>query len=341
MSLGLQRVRRRVLMTGGRTGSAAPLIIVAVLMAANTYGRLVDIWAVSAPHIGVAAAAALVVTFGGGLVLGSQPVSRRLVQLRHSALRLAAHERRLAVAVAKRIADEVEPALVLARLRAEAATAERNRIASELHDTITQSLYSACMITEALPRMLDRDAAAGRRTVTELEELLHATLADLRVLTLGLRPAGIESASLARLIHERADTFTGRSRVPVDVIVTGEPPVSGDMRFALYRVLGELLANVARHAGARRVAIHLSTTLDGGGRIDVIDDGHGLDPDAIAADHHGLGVARDRLAPIGGELFITSDRGGGVHAVVTWPGERKRARHAPPAQPMVEASGAA
>jgi len=272
----------------------------------------------------------------------TEGVAGCLLLLRHSAEHFSDHERSLAETIGADIVDLVALGEVHRLAYAAGAADERRRLAGELHDSAIQSLYSACMIAGVLPYTFDRDDAAGRHAVAELRGLMLTALAELRTMTSDLRTPRSGPTSLARLLHERADAFTARFQLPVDVVVTGEPSASSELIFVVGRVLGELLNNIARHAAATRVTIHLSETLGGGGVLDVIDDGRGLDPEVVRAGHYGLEIVRERITEVGGELTVISKVGQGTHVSVTWAGpENAHVGGGCVPDVLAEASGAA
>ena len=110
----------------------------------------------------------------------------------------------------------------LAHQAAEVAVAEeRNRLARDLHDAVTQTLFSASLIAEVLPKLWRRDRNEGKRRVAELRELTRGALAEMRTLLLELRPTALEDAELGELLKQLAESITGRARVPGDTLATG------------------------------------------------------------------------------------------------------------------------
>jgi PAS domain S-box-containing protein len=199
------------------------------------------------------------------------------------------------------------------RLRAErvAVTTERNRLARELHDAVTQTLFSASLIADVLPRIWERDPGLGREKLAELRELTRGALAEMRTLLLELRPATLTESSLEELLRQLALAASGRSRIQIEVVATGGRPLSPDAQVALYRIAQEALNNVVKHSGAEHVTISLHF-LPEQVELSVADDGRGFDASAVSVHSLGLGIMRERADAIGAELQVDSTVGQGT-----------------------------
>jgi signal transduction histidine kinase len=228
------------------------------------------------------------------------------------------------------IAERKRAEEALAQRAAEAAVAaERSRLARDLHDAVTQLLFSASLIAEALPEIWEHDQDEGRELLAEMRRLSRGALAEMRTLLLELRPATLTETSLGELLHQLAEAATGRTDVSIVVREDGAPVLPHEVHVALYRIAQEALNNIIKHARARRATISLCC-VPGGVRGDgqqqvtlsVMDDGCGFDPGHIPPDHMGLGIIRERAERIGAELGIESVLGRGTEVTVRWRGPR-------------------
>jgi signal transduction histidine kinase len=220
------------------------------------------------------------------------------------------------VSLATTFAGQAALAIQNARLRDNAeqmaVMAERNRLARELHDAVTQTLFSASLIADVLPRIWERSPDLGRTKLAELRELTRGALAEMRTLLLELRPATLTESSLDELLQQLATAVTGRSRLEVTVQMEGVArPLQPEIQVVLYRIAQEALNNVVKHAGAGQVRLTLSFTADDVS-LTVIDNGRGFDPAAIGQHSLGLGIMRERAAKIGAHLRVDSRIGAGT-----------------------------
>jgi signal transduction histidine kinase/predicted hydrocarbon binding protein len=220
------------------------------------------------------------------------------------------------VSLATMFADQAALAIQNARLRDRAeevaVLAERHRLARELHDAVTQTLFSASLIADVLPRIWERDPAMGQDKLAELRELTRGALAEMRTLLLELRPATLTESSLEELLQQLAAAVIGRSRLQVEVVVTGEAsrPLSPDAQVALYRIAQEALNNVVKHAQATEVTMSLRYLPDCV-ELAVQDNGRGFDPTAASIHSLGLGIMRERAAKMNATLEVDSAPGKG------------------------------
>jgi two-component system nitrate/nitrite sensor histidine kinase NarX len=240
--------------------------------------------------------------------------------------RYASQQAELVMAFANQAAVAIENAKLYAHAEEAAVAAERSRLARDLHDAVTQTLFSSSLIAEVLPRLWERDPEEGRRRLQELRELTRGALAEMRTLLLELRPSALAEARLGDLLRQLAESISGRARVPVafEVEAECEPPV--DVKVALYRIAQEALNNVAKHAGATQATVSLrylpSRTEEVepqiGVELVIRDDGIGFSPSRIASNSLGLGIMRERAEAIGAALAIDSQPGGGTQIEVLW-----------------------
>lgn len=200
---------------------------------------------------------------------------------------------------------------------------ERARLARELHDSISQSMYAATMYAEAAHRLL-----AGGRTdvaadhVAEARDAAVQALREMRLLIYELRPGPLLELGLVGTLRERLAAVEQRAGVRATLVAgDGVDQLPPAVQEALYGVACEALNNTLKHAGAATVAVTIAAIADEI-VLEVCDDGCGCDP-AAAAGGGGLGMRgmRERLAAVGGTVVVDGAPGGGtrVCARVPWP----------------------
>jgi nitrate/nitrite-specific signal transduction histidine kinase len=223
-------------------------------------------------------------------------------------------------ALGNQIGMAVDNARLYEHAEESAAAAERNRLARDLHDAVSQTLFSVSLIAEVLPRIYERDPVQGAQRLDELRQLTRGALAEMRTLLLELRPAALAEANLSDLLKQFGEAVTGRARIPVAVTTedAGAPPT--EVGIALYRIAQEALNNVAKHSGARSATVTLSSLREPGGGLllTIEDDGAGFDFAASGSGQLGLGIMRERAEAIGATLTISSAPGQGTTVSARW-----------------------
>jgi PAS domain S-box-containing protein len=195
-----------------------------------------------------------------------------------------------------------------------AGTQERAHLARELHDSVTQALFSMTLTTRSAELLLDRDAEAAQRKLQELRELERDALAEMRGLLFELRPRSLEQDGLVQAVRTHAAAVQGRSGLSVVVEADPIDRMSIAVEDALFRVAQEALHNVIKHAGATRVTVRIKGEPDGI-RLEVADDGHGFDASQVPSGHLGLAGMRARVEQVGGRFEIRSSPHGTVLTV--------------------------
>jgi signal transduction histidine kinase len=192
------------------------------------------------------------------------------------------------------------------RSRELSIVSERNRLALELHDAVSQRLFALVLGAESAATLLDRDGAAARDQVERLGALAQEALDELRTLILELRPPDLERDGLAGALRKHVALLRRAHGVRIDVETGGGS--AGDEREVL-RIAQEALQNAVRHSGARRITVRLAD-----GVLEVADDGSGFDPadPALRARRLGLTSMEERAARLGGRLEIRSAAGEGT-----------------------------
>jgi two-component system nitrate/nitrite sensor histidine kinase NarX len=228
------------------------------------------------------------------------------------------HHADLALSVANQAAMTMVNAELYERAQALAVLEERQRLARNLHDAINQSLFSAGLIAEVLPRLWERDQAEARRSLEDLRRLTRGAMAEMRALLAELRPSTLIDAELGDLLHLLGNAFTGRTNIPTTVTVVGQGALPAEVQVAIYRICQEALNNVAKHAEASLVEIdlkHENTAIE----LSIRDDGRGFDPERITTSgHYGLSMMQERAGTVGARLSITSQPGHGAELNIQW-----------------------
>ena len=194
---------------------------------------------------------------------------------------------------------------------------ERNRIARDLHDSVTQTLFSTAAIADALPDVWDRHPEEARRGLADLRRLTKGVLAEMRTLLLELRPAAILEKNLGELLDQLADASVARTRVNVTTEITLEDPFPDEVQIALYRVAQEMLNNVVKHSKASHAKIALRKA-ENRVVLAISDNGQGFDAQRLQSGGLGLVIMRERVASIGARLRIDSSPKHGTVVEVTW-----------------------
>jgi signal transduction histidine kinase len=193
---------------------------------------------------------------------------------------------------------------------------ERNRLALELHDVVSQKLFSLTLGAETAVTLLERDPDAARVQLARVKELAREALDELRSLILGLRPAELERDGLAGAMRKEIAMLERVHGVPIEFDVSGEVDANeaGERCQAVLRIAHEALHNALRHASASHVAVSLVTHDDGAMSVAVTDDGTGFEParPELRARHLGLTSMEERAQELGGELSIRSRPGAGT-----------------------------
>jgi PAS domain S-box-containing protein len=197
------------------------------------------------------------------------------------------------------------------------AAAERNRLARDLHDAVSQTLFSASLIAEVLPRIWERNPEDGRRQLEEVRQLTRGALAEMRMLLLELRPSSLIEAELPYLLNQLGESINGRACLPVIVSIEGQFSFPPEVKVALYRIAQEALNNVSKHAGASQANVNLLCESDKI-TLKITDDGRGFDTTGVPSDSLGLGIMHERAEDILASLSVQSRTGQGTEVMVVW-----------------------
>ncbi len=230
----------------------------------------------------------------------------------------SAGERRLMLALADRAAVAIENARLYERAQRAASLEERQRLARDLHDSVSQALYGIALGARTAQTMLERNAGDVGEPLDYVLSLAEAGLAEMRALIFELRPDSLETEGLVVAIEKQAAATRARYRIDVEATLCDEPPASLVVKEALYRIAQEAMHNTVKHAHAGHIELALTCT-DAGITLVVRDDGAGFDTSASFPGHMGLQSMRERAARVGGAIAIESAPDAGTRIEVRTP----------------------
>jgi len=229
-------------------------------------------------------------------------------------------EIQLAETIAADISRLVDSTWLQEKDRQAAAGEERRRLARDLHDAVTQTIYSASLIAEVLPSVWERNPTEGQRNLVKLRQLVRGALAEMRTLLFELRPASLAAADLTTLLRHLGDAFTGRTRIPVTYQLVENKPPPTEIKIVLYRIAQETLNNVTKHSEATQVLIELQSERNQV-NLTVRDDGRGFDQNHVAEEKLGIQIMNERADEIDARLEVSSSPGKGTQVSISWTGE--------------------
>ena len=225
--------------------------------------------------------------------------------------------------LANTLADQASLAIANDRLRTNvkdvAVAAERNRLARDLHDAVTQTLFSTSLIADVLPKIWRKNPDEGQKRLAELGQLTKGALGEMRTLLIELRPSTLRDADPVELFKHLTDAFSGRTGVIVDFKVEkdNDCDLPVEVKDTFYRIAQEGLNNIFKHADANRVCFCFNcmqeTVL-----LTIQDNGQGFNREDVPAGHLGLGIMTERAEAIGAELSLESNPGAGTLLRLEW-----------------------
>jgi signal transduction histidine kinase len=225
------------------------------------------------------------------------------------------------------LADLTEDARLFEQARALVATEERNRLARDLHDSVTQVLFSASLVAEVLPHIWQRDPEMAQHSLAELRRLTRGALAEMRTMLLELRPIAVIKTPLGELLTQLTEAITSRSGLPFKLYIEQIPTLPEGVHTGMYRIAQEGLNNVVKHAQASLVTVSLNATPPspvagepwrGEVKLVIKDDGRGFSLQGEHNEHMGLSIIRERAAAINAVVNISSQLGGGTELTLVW-----------------------
>ena len=239
---------------------------------------------------------------------------------REGAEDFSADDQRLIEMLATHAAVAIENARLAERSRELSIVEERNRLARELHDSVSQKLFGLVLTAEAAATLLDRDADAAGRQVARLRELAQEALTELRELIFELRPPSLEQEGLAATLRKQVEMLRRVHGREIELRIAGAADCAPEAEADVLRVAQEALANALRHAGAERIELRMEAR-DGRLLVVVADDGAGFDPSdpALRSRRLGLTSMEERARALGGTLAVVSRVGEGTTVTLEVP----------------------
>jgi PAS domain S-box-containing protein len=214
-------------------------------------------------------------------------------------------------AVADQTAVAVENVRLFAGVRGKAALEERQRLARELHDSVSQALYGIILGTKTARTLLDKNPDRVADPLDYVLSLAEAGQAEMRALIFELRPESLETEGLIAALEKQAAALKARHEIEVDAVLCDEPEASLEVKEVVYRIAQEALHNTVRHARAANVQIKVECDSEWI-TLEVSDDGIGFDTQGDFPGHLGLRSMRERALHLGGTLEVDSTSGKGT-----------------------------
>jgi signal transduction histidine kinase len=219
-------------------------------------------------------------------------------------------------ALAGQAAVAIENANLLYQAQEKASLEERQRLARELHDSVSQALYGIALGAKTARSMLERDPARAAEPLDYVLALANAGLTEMRALIFELRPESLEQEGIVIALEKQAGALRSRHKLQVETDLGAEPVAPLEVKQALFRIAQEALHNIVKHARATSVSIVLASGADGL-TLEVRDDGVGFDPSEAYPGHFGLRSIRERATRLGGHAEVSSAPGAGTR-IIAW-----------------------
>jgi len=224
---------------------------------------------------------------------------------------------RLAQAFGDQAALAIENARLREQMERSAVAAERSRLARDLHDSVTQSLFAASIQAEALRSQWRPSSEETKQGLEDVERLTRGALAEMRTLLLEMRPAALAQSPLHDLLRHLVDATEARSEIPIERSIAELPTAPPDVTIALYRIAQEAMNNVVRHSKAGSAWVTLDCC-EGLVTLVVGDDGRGFDAPQAGPEQLGLRIMRERAEAVGATLNVVSAIRRGTVVTAHW-----------------------
>ncbi len=222
--------------------------------------------------------------------------------------------------VAKRTAEASKLAAENARLE------ERNHLSRELHDTVSQTLFSSNLLAEKIPELTQEDPKRALQALTEIQALNRNALLEMRHLLLSLNPDKIAGYHFGKLLQDAAHEIEQKFSCAIKVNIDNDVILPIDIQLTFYRIAQECLSNAAKYAGTKQLTVYFDGVASQA-MLTVSDQGQGFDPKSVPSGHLGLKIMRERMQDIGGSLEVLSQPGKGTTVTAIWIQEDASTNH--------------
>jgi PAS domain S-box-containing protein len=221
--------------------------------------------------------------------------------------------------IADQIGMFVERARLITQAEQAAVIEERQRLARELHDSVTQLLYSQVLFSGASLKVLNQDnLLLTEQYLTRIEQAAQQALKEMRLLVFELRPTDQLDEGLIDALRKRLDAVEKRSGMETHLVVEGDFRLDDNFEMSIYRIVQEALNNTLKHAGAKSVTVTIrqgTDTLE----VEVADNGCGFNLDeSLESGGMGLASMLERTASLGGKMHVETEPGNGTRIRVTF-----------------------
>src|SRR3954454_19192573 len=235
-----------------------------------------------------------------GCIIGAQYLTEK-----DDGTSFAAADQRLIELLAAHAAIAIENARLHERSRELSIVEERNRLARELHDSVTQRLFGVALAAESAHTLLARDREGAAAELKRVSELARGAMEELRAVVFELRPGSLEAEGLATVLRKHVEVLRRVSGREIELQVRDVPRLAPAPATQVLRIAQEALGNALRHAEAQRIEVRLE-----GPTLTVSDDGVGFDPTAVRGQRLGLTSMHERATELGGTFTVTSSQAG-------------------------------
>jgi PAS domain S-box-containing protein len=221
-------------------------------------------------------------------------------------------------AFANQAAIAIRNAQLYSQAQEAAALEERQRLAREMHDVVSQTLFSASIQAEALPYLVDSEPIDNiKNRLYELHRLTRGALAEMRTMLMELRPNAIVNTDMGNLLQQLVDGLAGRTTAKIELSCTGVGLLPAEVQTAFFRITQEAINNVLKHSKAKRIRIEFINQKESA-FMRVEDNGCGFNLANIANERMGVRIMRERADSINANLVIKSHPGKGTKIILDW-----------------------